>query len=255
MKKLTSIIAILILGFTSVFGQNLGNVPERPLYFSLQGGPMYSRSDNSFVYEYFDHPFKLVTWQFSGAVGYDFTNAFGLRLNVGYTNNNPGAGNYWNTNYGYVSTTVADDRYFPYTFKSVNGFIDATLNLKGLHHKSSSFAPKLYAGLGFGYTFGFKATDDNLYAPQHNGDFHPWQSREEFFSKRNFVPAFRLGFIAEYNFTDVVGVFADICGEAYGDLYNGLMPTNRLVDYLRGYAGFPFDLRGHVSLGLVFHLL
>ena len=32
------------------------------------------------------------------------------------------------------------------------------------------------------------------------------------------------------------------------------MPTGRFIDYLQGYAGFPFDLRGHISLGLVLHL-
>ena len=56
MKKLTSILACLILGVTSVFAQNIGNVPEKPFSISLQGGPVYSRSDNSFAYEYFASP-------------------------------------------------------------------------------------------------------------------------------------------------------------------------------------------------------
>ena len=252
MKKLTSILACLILGVTSVFAQNIGNVPEKPFSISLQGGPMYSRNDNSFAYEYYASPFDLITWQASASLGYQFTNAFGLRLNVGYANNNPGAGNVYQTNIGYVTTNGTDDRFFPYRFKSVNTFVDGVLHLKGLKGKKSNFDPQLYGGLGFGYTFGFKASEANLYAPKNSGHFHPWQYRE--LKERNFVPGFRLGYIAAYNFNETFGIFADICGEAYGDYYNGLMPTGRFIDDLQGYAGFPFDLRGHISLGLVLHL-
>lgn len=251
MKKLTSIFAILILGVTSVFGQNLGNVPEKPFRVSLQGGPMYSRNENSFAYEYFASPFDLITWQFSGAVGYDFTNAFGIRASLGYTNNNPAAGNVHQTNIGYIRNDGTDDRFFPYTFKSFNGFVDAVLHLKGRYGIRTSFDPQVYAGLGAGYTYNLKASPANEFAPKNDGHIHPWQYQD--ITDPNFVGGFRLGFIAEYNFTDAIGAFADICGEAYFDRYNGLMPTGRFIDYLRGYAGFPFDLRGHISLGMVFH--
>jgi len=252
MKKLSLLFVILLLGATSLPAQNIGNTPDRPFRISVQGGPMYSRNENSFAYEYYASPFDLISWQFSGTIGYDFTNAFGLRLNVGYTNNNPAAGNVYETNIGYVSTNGTDDRFFPYTFKSVNGFVDAVLHLKGLKGPRTAFDPQLYAGLGLGYTYGLKATAENRYAAQNSGRIHPWQHDE--LTDPNFAAGMRLGFIAEYNFTDVFGIFADICGEAYGDNYNGMRPTGRFVDYLNGYAGFPFDLRGHVSLGLVFHL-
>lgn len=252
MKKLTSILACLILGVTSVFAQNIGNVPEKPFSISLQGGPMYSRSDNSFAYEYFASPFDLISWQGSAALGYQFTNAFGMRLNVGYTHHNPGAGNVYQTNIGYNKPGASDDRFFPYTFKSVNSFVDFVLHTNGVKGKRSNFDPQFYGGLGVGYTFGFKPTEDNLFAPKNDGHFHPWQWQE--LRNRNLVFGFRVGFIAEYDFSENFGIFADICGEAYNDYYSGLMPTGRFVDYLKGYAGFPFDLRGHISLGVVLHL-
>lgn len=251
MKKITSILFVLLMGTAVLPAQTLGHVPERPLSISLQGGPMYSRNENSFVYEYFNHPFDLVTWQGALAVGYEFSDSFGIRCHVGYANN-PGAGNYYETNIGYThNNNGKDDRYFPYSFKSVNGFADAVLHLNGLKGKQSKFEPQLYAGLGAGYTFNFQATADNVYAAQNNGRIHPWQASQ--MTDHNLVTGFRLGFIAEYNFCSAFGIFADICGEAYTDQYNGLMPSGRLIDYLKGYAGFPFDLRATLSLGMVFH--
>ena len=78
---------------------------------------------------------------------------------------------------------------------------------------------------------------------------HPWQA----VSDRNTAFGFRFGFIAQYNFSDRFGIYADLCGEAYTDNYNGLQPNEKDQQKVEGYAGFPLDLRGLVSLGCVFH--
>ena len=48
------------------------------------------------------------------------------------------------------------------------------------------------------------------------------------------------------------GFFADICGEAYNDQYNGLQPTKHDQTAVKGYAGFPLDLRLSLSIGIIY---
>ena len=227
MKKLTSILACLILGVTSVFAQNAFVGGHRAWTFALQGGPMYSINENGFTYRENGQGLNLFTLQGSAAIGYEFTNALGFRVSVGYGDNR-GACNSRNT---------AARGFYPYSFKSVNGFLDATLDLNGNYGLQSAFRPRFYLGVGLGHTFGF--TDPK----------HPWQG--DYMTTNNNVFGFRGGFLAEFDFTQSFGMFIDLGGEAYNDKYNGLRPTERDQQDYQGYAGFPLDLRLTASLGLI----
>ena len=217
MKKLTSIIAILILGAGSVFAQNAFVGGHRAWTFAVQGGMLYSLNENCFTYRDNGEGLKLFTPQGSAAIGYEFTNALGARLSVGYGLNRS-AGNHYQT---------AAWGYYPYSFKSVNAFLDVTLDLNGNYSVESAFRPVFYLGVGMGHTFGFTESH------------HPWQQ----ISPKNTAFGFRGGFIAEYDFTPSIGVFIDLGGEAYADNYNGLQPAKTDQENYKGYAGFPLDLR------------
>lgn len=250
MHKFITICAALFVGVTAVSAQNQPFDPTGKFSISVQGGPMYSRNENSFAYEYYGHKNDLFTWQASVGLGYDFTKTFALRGNIGYAVN-PGAGNVYQTNIGYTSNdTNVDDRFFPYSFKSITYFVDAVLKLNGLNDVKSAFEPKLYFGLGGAHTYALNPTADNAYFAKY-GKFHPWQLTHD----PNEVIGFRLGAIAQYNLPFGLGFYADLCGEAYTDNFNGLMPTAEDTKFnaFQGYAGFPFDLRVFVSLGAVYH--
>lgn len=228
MKKLTSIIAILILGASSIFAQNAFVGGHRAWTFAVQGGMLYSLNENCFTYRDNGEGLKLFTPQGSAAIGYEFTNALGARLSVGYGLNRS-AGNHYQT---------AAWGYYPYSFKSINAFLDATLDMNGLFEVEHAFRPVFYLGVGLGHTFGF--TDPH----------HPWQGA--YITTNNTVFGFRGGFIAEYDFTPSIGVFIDLGGEAYNDKYNGLRPAQSDHDKFTGYAGFPLDLRFMGSFGLIY---
>lgn len=220
MRKLA--IFVLAMAASSVMLLAQSREPAR-LYVSLQGGAMYSINENHFTYRENGKPLGLITPHGAVAVGFDITPRFGSRLSVSY-GNNASACNSYNT---------AGRGFYPYTFQSINAFIDVILNLR---HPSVKFLPKLYAGIGEGYTFGFSDPG------------HPWQKLHS----GNVTLGLRGGFIGQYNFTEHIGAFFDICGEAYTDTYNGLQPSADDQNASKGYAGFPFDLRGLVSLGAVY---
>ena len=240
MHKFITICAALLLGVTAVSAQDWSSYdPTGKFSISVQGGPMLSISENAFSYRDNGFTGKLFTPQASVSVGYDFTRAFGLRANVGY-GKNPSACNTYDT---------AMHGFYPYAFKNISCFVDAILQLNYVNNSWSAFCPKLYFGLGGRRTIGFTEVPYSTYEqtfPNYKR-FHPWQEVNE----TNNVVAFRLGFIAEYNFSENFGIFADIAGEAYTDNFNGLMPDSGDFDAFHGYAGFPFDLRGLVSLGVV----
>lgn len=226
MKKLTSIIAILILGAGSIFAQNAFVGGHRAWTFAVQGGMLYSLNENCFTYRDNGEGLKLFTPQGSAAIGYEFTNALGARLSVGYGLNRS-AGNHYQT---------AAFGYYPYSFKSINAFLDATLDLNGNFEVERAFRPVFYLGIGLGHTFGFTESH------------HPWQQ----ISPKNNAFGFRGGFIAEFDFTQSFGFFIDLGGEAYTDNYNGLRPAREDQQGYRGYAGFPLDLRFMGSFGLIY---
>ncbi|MBQ1640664.1 MAG: hypothetical protein II051_05385, partial [Lachnospiraceae bacterium] len=84
----------------------------------------------------------------------------------------------------------------------------------GLNDVKSAFEPKLYFGLGGAHTYALNPTADNAYFAKY-GKFHPWQLTHD----PNEVIGFRLGAIAQYNLPFGLGFYADLCGEAYIDVF------------------------------------
>ena len=235
MKKSILFVCALVLGATAVSAQEKERQtpPSHAgrVYISLQGGPAINIYENYFSYRENGQMAKLLTPQGALAVGYDFSDTFGLRLQ-GAFGTDAGACNTRNT---------ATRGFYPYSFKHANAFVDACLNLAGLMDKVTAFRPKVYLGAGGAYTFGFQET----------GTPHPWQWNNV--TKSNLVFGFRGGFIAEYTLKSGLGFLLDFCAEAYTDKYNGLKPSeNDQFDY-EGYGGFPYDVRGLASLGIVYH--
>ena len=217
MRKLLAICAALILGASVLSAQEFN--PTGRWYVSLQGGPMYQSSENTFAYRWEGYGSKLLTYTAAVAAGYNFNETWGLRGSVSFGQNR-GAGNY----------KQSHNRFYPYDFKNISGFCDLVLDFNGLNAVERGFSPKLYAGIGVAHTFGF--TKPKAYGVQRFG--------------------FRAGAIAEYNFKGGFGIFADLCGEAYTDMFNGLRPFEFDHTAGTGYAGFPFDLRASLSLGVLY---
>lgn len=161
------------------------------------------------------------------AVSYNFNQVVGLRCAFGYAQN-ASAMNLKKKN---------RKKLMPYTFNDASFFADAVLNLNGLAGLKRGFAPKLYAGLGVAYAHQFSKLNQKAYPV----------------TTSNIAPGYRFGIIAEYNFSNGWGLFADLCGEGFMDNFNGKEPKNKFVKGRRGYPGFPFDMRGTLSGGLVFH--
>ena len=239
MRKLLAISAALILGASLLSAQDYN--PAGRWYVSVQGGPMYQSNENAFAYRWEGYGSKLLTYTAAAAVGYNFNETWGLRGSVSYGLNRS-AGNY----------KESHEMFYPYDFKSLNGFADIVLDFNGLNAIERSFAPKLYAGVGLGHTFGFSKPADygcqRTIAWQAEEKFHPWQHVYE----KNNAFGFRFGAIAEFNFKGGFGIFADLCGEAFTDRFNGLDPFERDHTAGKGYAGFPFDLRASLSLGVLY---
>lgn len=244
MKKITSIFAILLFGAVSLSAQNAFVGGHRAWTIAVQGGPLYSVNENGFSYRENGYGSKLFSWQGSAAIGYEFTNALGARLSVGYGDNRSAAN----------TRQTAAHGFYPYNFRSINGFLDVTLDLNGNFAVERAFRPIFYLGVGAGHTYNF--TKPTEYGTPRNeswekdNPFHPWQD----IAVKNTVFGFRGGFIAEFDFNDWFGVFADFCGEAYNDQYNGLQPTKEDQTAFTGYAGFPLDLRFALSLGVIFRI-
>ncbi len=230
MKKIVSFAAALLLGFVAAWAQDARNqAPShaKHFYVAIQGGPVFNLYENAFTFNEQRRMLDLFTLQGAAVVGYDFTEAYGLRLQAAFGNDR-GACN---------SRETSGSGFYPYSFLHANAFVDGVLNLAGLNGKASAFRPKLYAGVGGAYTFGFSESG------------HPWQK----VTPANLVFGFRGGLIGEYCWKSGLGIYADLCGEAYLDDYNGLKPSKEDQEKAKGYAGFPLDLRGIFSLGVVYH--
>ena len=204
------------------------DVRDKRFYVSVEGGPMFNLYENAFSYVDNGKTMDLFTLQYGAAAGFDFNKAFGVRLSFS-AGKDAGAANTYNT---------AAGGFYPYTFKDISAFADAVLDLKPSRRDFSGFRPKLYAGLGAGFSKDF--TDPE----------HPWQGK--YLTSPNAAFGFRGGFIAEYVFKSGLGVFADLRGEAFFDNFNGLEPTDADHNNRPGYAGFPFDLRAKALLGISF---
>jgi hypothetical protein len=57
-------------------------------------------------------------------------------------------------------------------------------------------------------------------------------------SNENTAFGFRGGFIGLYNISNSFGIFADLCGEAYSDNFNGLQPSEAYQVFHRA-SGIP----------------
>jgi len=227
MKKLVSIAAALLMCGAMALAQPARHSHEGRFYVGLQQGPMLNIYENAFSYRENGKTMNLFTYQAGLVAGYDLNDIFGVRLSAAY-GKNAGACN---------TKDTSAHGFYPYTFSSVNVFADAILDMHGLSDLTTFFRIKLYGGLGLGHSFNM--TDSG----------HPWQD----VSDPNTVFGFRLGSIFEYNITDHIGVYGELCGEGYTDKYNGLMPSvEEQVNNFDGYGGFPLDLRGLVSVGVLY---
>jgi hypothetical protein len=226
MRKIAVILAALLAGVPALFAQSPFDYAGR-WNFSVQGGLAVTVSDN--VFGYTDNGmFKdLLKLQGAAAIGYDFTSAFGVRIAGGYAQH-AGSSNILET---------GSKNVWPFTYQSIFGFADALLHVNGLVENYGPFAPSFYAGLGAAKTYGF--TNPN----------HPFQNPHD----PNLVLGFRAGFIAEVDFQSGLGLFCDLGLEAYDDWHNGIRPSNIDQSRYKGYAGFPFDLVGKLSLGIIYH--
>ena len=227
MKRLFSVTLAVLFFCTLASAQPRRHSHEERFYVGLQQGPMLNIYENYFSYRENGKTLGLITYQAGLVGGYDLNDMFGVRLSASYAKN-AGACNTKNT---------SAHGFYPYSFSSVNVFADAILDIQGMSDLASFFRIKLYGGLGLGHSFNM--TDSQ----------HPWQTPTD----PNTAFGFRFGGIAEYNFTDHLGVYGDICGEAYTDKYNGLMPNyDDQTNNYEGYGGFPLDLRGLVSVGVLY---
>lgn len=227
MKRLVSVTLVIFMFSAFASAQVAKHSHEGRFYLGAQMGPMLNIYENYFSYWENGKTFGLVTYQAGLVGGFDVNDIFGVRISAAYAKN-AGACN---------TRETAGNGFYPYTFSSVNFFADAVLDLYGLSDLATFFRIKLYGGLGLGHSF--HMTDPG----------HPWQKVTD----PNTAFGFRFGGIFEYNITDHVGVYADLCGEAYADKYNGLMPSaeEQSKNY-KGYGGFPLDLRGLISVGILY---
>ena len=225
MKRFVCLGAVLLFGTIPLFAQE-APVHAGRVSVSVSGGPALSVYENAFSYRDQGRTMDLLNMQGSFAVGYDFSETFGLRLQAGL-GKDAGACN---------TRETSAHGFYPYSFSHVNTFVDAVINLSGLYGNATALRSKVYAGLGGAHTYGF--TDSG----------HPWQK----VNGKNTAFGFRGGFIEEYSFRSGLGIFIDVCGEAYTDNYNGLKPSEEDQKQYEGYAGFPLDLRGIISFGLVY---
>lgn len=237
MKRFITVCAALLIGASALFAQSPYDHSEQ-WNVSVTGGGLFSGSENYFSYKENGRFYDLINWQGAISVGYDFSNVFGTRLWVGY-GKNAGAGN--------VRQTAQVGGFFPYTFKSVSTFADATLSVLGLAEEVGPLTPKFYAGIGLGYSWDMKRSKRNNNA--YNDDIHPWQD----ITNNNLAFGFRLGAMLEYDFGNNLGILVDLNAEAYVDDFSGLRPYESDIDWREGYAGFPLDLRAYASVGLIYH--
>lgn len=205
MRKIALVVAALLLTMVS-FAAKPRLKPVSPYqygqrwYFSVQAGPMVSVGEYSSTFAKNGRPFDILTWHGALSIGYNFNDAWDLRISGSYSYN-PGSLN----PYG---------GFFPYHFQAAHLFADAIINTNGLAELNIPFSPKFYLGLGAAYTHSFTETN------------HPFQT----LSPQNFVPGVRLGGIAEWDTPSGFGWFIDLGIEGFWDWYNGQAPEGFILD-------------------------
>lgn len=220
MKKiLILIVALLSLG-TTAYSARPHLTPTSPYqhgqrwFFSVQGGPKIGLYDH--IGSFFDNGrgWSAITYHGALSVGYNFSDAWSLRVSGGYSRN---AG----------ACTPYQGEFYPYTYNAAYAFADGVLDFPALCEINKAFRTKFYAGLGGAYTFGFSDPE------------HPF----EVLNTNNFVPALRLGIILEYCFPGGFGLFSDIAVENFLDRYDG---------YATGTA-IALDSALKLSFGVIWH--
>lgn len=205
MRKITLVVAALLLTMITVAASPRLK-PYSPYqyghrwYFSLQAGPMISVGEFSSAFAQNDRPWDIFSWHGALSIGYNFNDAWDLRISGSYSYN-PGCLN----PYG---------GFYPYHFQAAHLFADAVINPNGLAELNIPFSPKFYLGLGAAYTHSFTEVD------------HPFQT----LSPQNIVPGVRLGGIAEWDSPSGFGWFIDLGAEAFYDWYNGQAPEGFILD-------------------------
>ena len=196
---------------------------EKGFFIALQGGALVSANENTWTYGDNHETEELFSLQAGLALGYTFSPKWAARVMVEYGKNASGG----NTDQAHPFGPNTP-HYYPYEFKSLSIFADAIFTIPAPTFK---WIPKVYAGIGGAHTYGFA---DTMYGTQEQYAWHPWQEH----GWSHHVPAFRLGFIPQYDLNDKVSIYADFCGEFYGDNFNGLK------------GGISMDFRGMLSLGV-----
>lgn len=206
---------------------------ESPWSVSFRAGAVGNVYEN--LQSYFEHKkaMDLITASFNLSFMYDITPVFAVRADAA-----------WGKNAGACNSQEAGGGFYPYLFNSLNFFADAMLNVR---KGNSFFVPKFYFGIGLAYTYGFEK--------EHEWS-HDWESTHGDIPSvvtKNTVFGFRTGFLAEFLVTQEIGILLDVCAEFYTDRYNGLQPFKGDQEPYKGYAGFPFDMRGIISAGVAYH--
>ena len=216
---------------------------ELPWNVAIRGGVLAGVNENAWTYVEFKKPLGLLNPSASATVGYDFTPKFGLRLGVSLDRNSAACNS---ANY--------DQKFYPYSFRSVGVFADAVANVR---QGRSPFIPKFYGGLGVGRGFNYQKTkvDGAYWTHPRNWQEDPAVEPDDYqVYRKSLAFAFRLGFLAEYKVSNEVGIVADFCLESFTDDFDGFMPPAKdQAQIAAGYGGFPFDFRGVVSLGIAYH--
>lgn len=221
MKKiLILIVALLSLG-TTAYSARPYITPTSPYqhghrwFLSVQGGPKIGLYDHIGSFFNYERGWEAVTPHGSLSFGYNFDDAWSLRISGGYS-------------YNAGACSPYQGQFYPYNYSAAYAFVDGILNYPALCEINKAFNTKFYAGLGGAYTFGF--TDPG----------HPFET----LNTNNFVPGLRLGVILEYDFPGGLGLFADIAAENFLDRYDG---------YATGTA-IALDSALKLSFGVIYHL-
>ena len=146
MRKLLIFLTILSLTAGACMARSL---PDRysPFqyshrwYFSFQAGPVLSATEYMDSFAKNGKWFDSISWHGALAFGYNFTDAWDLRISGIY---------------GYNAGALSPYQgFYPYRFHSAQLFADMILNYNALAEYNVPFNFKTYIGLGGAYTFGF----------------------------------------------------------------------------------------------------
>ena len=204
--------------------------PIKPLFVTVYGGPTISANENFGAFFEEGKTRDLIDLQGGISAGYYFSNRYGARLSLEYSNN--------------MSANNHDETHAPglfeYTFRSGAVFADWIIN-GGDVTKPKKFNWRPYFGIGAAYAFDF----NRIYNDAAQMAAHPWQG----YTKNNLCFAFRYGLMLEYNFSETFGIYVDGTHEWFTDNFNGVSPK----DSDGKHAGFPFDMKANINLGVAIH--